>query len=68
MFKGRRVILKWSMNICHTGMPGIAGIREKAQIREPKSFDHLTVLSKKRFICLSLKRSMNKHKAEHHQT
>ena len=68
MFKGRRVILKWGMDIRHGGMPGIACIREKAQIRQSKPFDHFTFFAKNGFIRFSLNRRMCEHEAEQHQT
>ena len=39
MFQGRGVILKGGVDVCHAGMPGIASIREKTQIRKAEFFD-----------------------------
>ena len=64
MFKGRRVILEWGMDIRHRGMPGIACIREKAQIRQFKPLDHFAFCSNRRLICFLLNRRMGKHEAD----
>jgi len=64
MFKGCRVILEWGMDIRHSGMPGIACIREKTKIRKPVSFHHFAFFAKKRLICFLLNRRMGKHEAE----
>ena len=64
MLKGRRVILKRGMDVRHTGMPGIARIREKAQIRQFQPLDHFALCSNRRLIRFLLNRRMGKHEAE----
>ena len=64
MLEGRRVILERGMDIGHSGMPGIARIREKAQIRQFKPLDHFTFFAEKRLICFLLNRRMGKHEAD----
>ena len=54
MLEGRRVILKGGVDIGHGGMPGIARIREKAQIRQFKPLDHVAFFAEKRTIRLLL--------------
>ena len=64
MFKGRRVILEWGVDIGHSGVTSIACIREKAQIRQFKPLDHFAFFAKKRLICFLLYRRMGKHESE----
>ncbi len=66
MFQGGRVILKGGMDIGHTGMPGVACIRKKTEIREPEPFDHLAFCSERGLGWYSLQGGMDEHEAEQH--
>ena len=62
------MILKGGVDIRHAGMPGIACIREKAQIRQFESFDHRAFFFKRRLIGLLFQGSMDKHDTEQYHT
>ena len=64
MLERRRVILEGSVDVRHTGMPGIAGIRKKAQIRQFKPLDRFAFRSKIWFIFLLLNRRMGEHESD----